>query len=170
MKTPFFPVPFDTMTANFDFAHGDPKVRSIGHADLIPIRLSHPNNCHGFKVIEGNKQFVFFTDHELGHKHVKALDTDAYMDFCRDADFLFQDAQYTGHEYVKTRGWGHSSITDAVAFGIKANVKKLGLFHHDPDRSDDELADLEATLREQLRSVDTKMDCFAVREGMTLQL
>jgi phosphoribosyl 1,2-cyclic phosphodiesterase len=170
MKTPFFPVPFDAMSARFDFSTGDPKSRSLGNATLSPIRMSHPNTCYGFKVSEEGKTFIFFTDHEIGHSHPHALQRKDYIDFCLGADLLFHDAQYTVEQYQTTVGWGHSTIPDAVNFAIDASVKRLGLFHHDPDHNDDQIADLESSARQKARSVGPELECFAVREGMTITL
>lgn len=170
MKTPFFPVPFDAMKADFNFTQGEPKVRSIGSAELIPIRMSHPNNCYGFKLVEGDKQFVFFTDHELRVRHKKSLLRDEYVELCQDAELLFHDAQYTEQEYSHTKGWGHSTIMDTVNFGIEARVKSLGLFHHDPDRTDHQIADMEMTVREDVRARSAEMECYAVRESMIVDL
>jgi ribonuclease BN (tRNA processing enzyme) len=36
-------------------------------------------------------------------------------------------------------GWGHSSWEDAVLTAKEAGVKKLFLFHHDPERTNMEL-------------------------------
>lgn len=166
MKTPFFPVPFDAMKACFNFTQGEPKVRSIGSAELIPIRMSHPGNCYGFKLVENHKQFVFFTDHELRFRHKKALWRDEYLEFCQGTDLLFHDAQYTEKEYSNTRGWGHSTIMDTVNFGVEAKVKSLGLFHHDPDRTDHQIAELEKMARDHVRAKRADMECYAVREGM----
>ena len=64
---------------------------------------------------------------------------DELVAFARSAKVLIHDAMYTGTEYMNHRGWGHSSYRDAVEFAIAAEVETLVLFHHEPDRSDDEL-------------------------------
>jgi len=60
--------------------------------------------------------------------------------FYRGADLLIHDCQYTMAEYQQNRiGWGHSPIEYVIEAANRAGVKKLLLFHHDPDRSDAEL-------------------------------
>lgn len=60
--------------------------------------------------------------------------------FFRGADLLVHDAQYTRVEYEQGKvGWGHTPIEDAIAAAVRAEVKQLALFHHDPERSDDQL-------------------------------
>jgi ribonuclease BN (tRNA processing enzyme) len=51
-------------------------------------------------------------------------------------DVLLHDSQFTEAEYAERVGWGHSSVAHAVDFARKADVGRLVLFHHDPDRSD----------------------------------
>jgi ribonuclease BN (tRNA processing enzyme) len=57
------------------------------------------------------------------------------------ADLLLRDSQYTGDEYPRWLGWGHSSTTHGATFARAAGVQQLG-FHHDPMRSDGELEEL----------------------------
>ncbi len=93
-----------------------------------------------------------------------------YIEFCRGADLLFHDAQYTTEEYETKCGWGHSTFDDAVRLAIAADVKRLGLFHHDPDRSD---ADLDAQVgrcQELIDRAGSRVRCFGVAEGMTLEI
>ena len=89
--------------------------------------------------------------------------------FFQGADILIHDAQYTHSEYISSKlGWGHSSFEHAVNVGHRAGAKKLVLFHHDPDRSDEELEQLEQKIR---RSIDgkTKMEVLIAREGMVVE-
>ncbi|MCL2790172.1 MAG: MBL fold metallo-hydrolase [Desulfobulbus sp.] len=64
-------------------------------------------------------------------------------DFFMGADLLVHDAQYTRQEYEQGKiGWGHTPIEDAIAAAKRAKVKQLALFHHDPERRDDQLDQL----------------------------
>ena len=71
-------------------------------------------------------------------------------------------------EYAARIGWGHSSITHAVAFVRAAHVGQLVLFHHDPLHSDADLDALEARATELWRG-GTQPPQLA-REGMRLSL
>ena len=57
----------------------------------------------------------------------------------READILIFDAQYTPDEYSTYRGWGHSTWLEATRIAREANVRRLVLFHHDPDHTDENL-------------------------------
>ncbi len=60
--------------------------------------------------------------------------------FARNADLLVHDCQYTFEEYTaKHRGWGHSTPEMAIKTAVMAGVKKVAMFHYDPDYDDDKL-------------------------------
>jgi hypothetical protein len=170
MTPPYFPVPFDMLSADFGFTCGDPEGTRIGSARIVNIPLSHPNGGCGLKIIENDKAFVFLTDNELDFQHKGGLTRDDYVAFSRDVDLLMHDAQYNDQEYQITRGWGHSRITSTVELGIEADARRLGLIHHDPDHSDDEIDGFVDSCREQISQANSAVDCFGVREGMEIML
>ena len=166
MQPPYFPVPFDVMKAKFDFAAGDPKKRSIGSAEIVPIRLSHPNGGYGFKIIEAGRAFVFLSDNELDFEHEGGMTRDEYIDFSKGASLLLHDAQYTDEEYRSKKGWGHTKLSSAIELSIKAEVERFGLLHHDPERTDDHMDALVALSQERITQANRKIECFGVKEGM----
>ncbi|MDX9788563.1 MAG: MBL fold metallo-hydrolase [Desulfobacterales bacterium] len=90
--------------------------------------------------------------------------------FCLGADMLIHDAQYSEEEYeTDKRGWGHSSFEHAIATGTFAKVKKLYLFHHDPARSDKDLATVEHKWRKKSPG-DNRPDIYVAKEGATVEL
>jgi ribonuclease BN (tRNA processing enzyme) len=93
-----------------------------------------------------------------------------YIKFCRGADVLIHDSQYTFSEYEKYEGWGHSTFRDAVNLAIDAGVGRLGFFHHDPDRTDDELNRIVAGCRKTLSERKLPLGCFCTAEGEQLAL
>lgn len=174
MQAPYFPVEFRHLrsTCVFECAGGHERdgACGVGACQVEQVPLSHPNGGFGFKFREGDRSFVFLTDNELGQIHPGGLEPAGYVSFCRDADLLFHDAQYTDGEYERTRGWGHSTYGDAVDLAMAAGVRRLGLFHHDPQRSDDDLERQLAWCQTRIRESGSELECFAVAEGMTLTL
>lgn len=175
MESPYFPVSFHYLKAHFDYRCEQPKMINgnclIGGIEFCPIPLSHPDGGYGFKFIENGKSFVFLTDNELGFQHDGGLTFMQYVEHCRGADLLFHDAQYTtGEYYGQTRGWGHSTYEDAVKLATEADVKSIGLFHHDPDRTDDDLERQLDACRKQIDQSGSSVDCFACAEGMVVEL
>jgi ribonuclease BN (tRNA processing enzyme) len=88
------------------------------------------------------------------------------LQFYRGADLLIHDSQYTRKEYLASKlGWGHTSFETAINNAHKAGVKHLLLFHHDPNRTDEELEELLAGYRKRLAGKSSlKIDI--AREGM----
>jgi len=96
-------------------------------------------------------------------------ENDKVARFFQGADILIHDSQYTHKEYVSSKlGWGHSSFEHAVNVAHKAGVKKLLLFHHDPDRSDAELELIEKRIQAAAGG-KTSMEVMIAREGMTVE-
>jgi phosphoribosyl 1,2-cyclic phosphodiesterase len=178
MQAPYFPVDMSAMRATFvqgcqceceSCDHSLAGASDALRCDSIP--LNHPNGGYGFKFTgTSGKTFVFLTDNEIRHHHETGLDRAAYVNFCRGADLLLHDAQYTEEEYKRTITWGHSTFRDALDIAIDAGVRQLGLVHHDPDRTDDQIDVLERECKDYLREKNSGIDCFACAEGMTFEL
>jgi len=168
MEAPYFPVQFSTMKAEFHHTQDMPIEKDVDSGRVVPIPLNHPNGGFGYKLIEGNKSFVFLTDNELGFRHENGKSTDEYAEFCKGADLLIHDAQYTEEEYKITQGWGHSTYVAATNMAIEAGAKRFGLFHHDPDHSDEEIDRIIEESRKIASGRNSKVDCFGIYEGQEL--
>ena len=90
--------------------------------------------------------------------------------FVRGATILVHDATYTTDEYDKHRGWGHSTYEDAVTLALDAGVDQLVLFHHRPERTDDEVDRCVAVCRELVERRGGRVQVTAAAEGMTLSV
>jgi len=176
MEPPFFPVPFEHLQAQLDFGcqcdHACAgKITTMnGGSRCRSVHLNHPDGGYGFKLEEQGKVFVFLPDNELGFHHENGPRFAEHVEFCRGVDLLLHDAQYTEAEYQRTRGWGHSTYGDTLRLASKAGVKRLGLFHHDPGRTDDDLDRQLEWCRQQLRDANSSVDCFACAEDMVIEL
>ena len=171
MKAPFFPVSTYQLKANFNFNIGLPREQQINKAEIIPVSLNHPNGGYGFKVVENGKVFVFMPDNELDGKEFKYGETSAdYVRFIKDADLVIHDAQYTPKEFEQKKGWGHSSFMSTINLGLQARVKRLGLFHHDPDRTDEQLDGINLIASEMIKKSGNPYDYFVAYEGQEILL
>ena len=170
MSAPLFPIQFDQLTAKINYAADCPLSFNIDSIEIYPINLSHPNIGMGYKFVEDDKIFVFLTDNELGYRHRNGRTFDEYAEFAKDADLLIHDAEYTPEEYRLKKGWGHSKYIDALNLSFKAGVKKLGLFHHNQDRSDTEQDMIVQKCRDIIKSKNTDMECFALTQTTELTL
>jgi len=133
MAAPFWPVPLPQCGAQLTFLDLPPQ-RSM---TLYGIRISwipiwHPQQCLSFRFDTPKGSIVVATDREHGQPEMDA----AFLAFCRDADALIYDAQYTPDEYPSHHGWGHSTWLEGVDVAKRAGVKELILTHHDRERTD----------------------------------
>ena len=148
MQEPYFPVRLDEATALVEF-------RSISAGDAIEIypeivvetvALNHPQDSLGFKVRTPDGVLCIITDHEHPDD---ALDPKV-VEFCKNADLLVHEAQYTPEQKRgEKRGWGHSSWEEAAMTARDAEVGRLFLSHHDPERTDEEVY----AIRDQARKL-----------------
>jgi phosphoribosyl 1,2-cyclic phosphodiesterase len=170
MSAPLFPIQFDQLKSQIIYTADCPIFFNIDSIEIHPINLSHPNIGMGYKFIEDGKTFVFLTDNELGYRHRNGRTFEEYADFSKDADLLIHDAEYTPEEYRLKKSWGHSTYADALDLSFKAGVKKLGLFHHNQERSDKEQDTIVQECRNIIKSKNSDMECFALTQTTELTL
>ncbi|MDA8141287.1 MAG: MBL fold metallo-hydrolase [Desulfobacteraceae bacterium] len=170
MAPPNFPVRFSDLKAKIVYAEGNPDQFQIGSVTVVPIQISHPNTGKGYKFIEDGKSFVFLTDNELGFVHPGGLAAVDYLKYCEGADLLMHDAEYTPQEYKLLIEWGHSSYLDVLELAFKAGVKRLGLFHLNQERTDQEVDEMVEACRKIINGRKQQMECFAVGAGMEFEV
>jgi ribonuclease BN (tRNA processing enzyme) len=116
-------------------------------AELVVSNMKyyfHPKDgCYNYKI------------EWQGHKLVLATDVEQYvgtdqrlLKFADGCDVLIHDAQYDLDQYLRFQGYGHSNFDMACQLALKANVKKLLLFHHDPSNDDNALMRIEKEAQE----------------------
>jgi ribonuclease BN (tRNA processing enzyme) len=134
----FFPVPVSYMSARLEFnLISENKWHQIGNFRVYPIRLSHPGVTYGYRIEDGHSCLVMATDSE--YQRVDRASTERYVEFFREADLLIFDAQYTLTQALDRLDWGHSTAMMGAELSHRAQVKRLALFHHDPNSSDEEV-------------------------------
>lgn len=186
MLSPFFPVELSELSSA-------KIIQSIAGSEYILFRKGEqPQVINRFRsnietsqddvVVEVMKSYahpsngVFY--YKIRHKGktvVYATDTEGYLwgdqkliDFSRNADILIHDAQYTVKQYSDPRspkqGFGHSTPEMAIDVAKKADVKKLILFHHDPDHTDEQITNIEQASKRLFP------DSQAAYEGLEIDL
>jgi len=171
MAPPNFPIKPSDLRARMEYEPVCLTDFSVDSLTVVPIAISHPNRGSGYKFVENGRSFVFLTDNELDFRHPGGLSFNEYRDFAQGADLLIHDAEFTTPEYERnTKGWGHSTIRRALELGAEAGVKTLGLFHHNQDRTDDEIEQIVQECRELLSKNGSDMECVAVARGAEFDL
>jgi phosphoribosyl 1,2-cyclic phosphodiesterase len=170
MVSPNFPVNFEDIKTTINYHESCDTLFALNSINVTPIPLSHPNQGVGYKFSENGKNFVFLTDNELNYKHPGGLDYDDYVAFSHHADLLIHDAEYLAEEYQRTKTWGHSVYKHALQLAIDAKVKKLGLFHHNQERSDAAVDGMVEDCRKIINEQRLSLECFAVHQDMEIAL
>ena len=148
---PLFPIDLSQIPATVRF-HDVPadgwEIESI-RVQALPV--SHPGTTVGYRLELEGASLAFIPDHEpvlgveLASLEPEWISGHALAD---GVDVLLHDCQFSEAEYPERVGWGHSSVAHAVGFARIAEVGRLVLFHHDPDRSDDAVDGLVERARE----------------------
>jgi phosphoribosyl 1,2-cyclic phosphodiesterase len=170
MCSPFFPVGLESVAADLQFDNLGVDPFSIGSITVRPIFLSHPNGGLGFRFEEAGSSFVFLTDNELAFHHSGGRTSQEYAEFSRGADLLIHDAEFSGRDYPANRSFGHSQFTDAVQLGLRAGVKRFGMFHLNRERTDTQVDAMVATSRRMVAKSNSSMKCFAVGNSFEISL
>jgi len=170
MAPPHFPVPARDISATITTIYSVKPHLDVGGLHIETIPLNHPNQGLGFRITENGRSFVFLTDNELDETYEQGSSYTDFVDFCRDADLLVHDGEYTHEEYRLTRTWGHSRYEDALRLAEDAGVKHLGLFHHNQERTDAEIDRIVDACRKMLTDKGSRLDCFAVAQDMEWSL
>ncbi|GAB6095467.1 MBL fold metallo-hydrolase [Desulfatiferula olefinivorans] len=170
MRPPNFPVRYSDVRAEIHYVDSCPATFDIGSVTVESIPLNHPDGGCGYKFTENGRSFVFLTDNELDYNHPGSVSRNDYLEFCRDADLLFHDAEYTPDEYRTKRGWGHSLYTDVLDLAMAAGVKHLGLFHINSERTDDDMDRIVDECRAIIDRNRSPLNCFATGYATTFTL
>ncbi len=162
MMAPLFPVPPEIFKAGIeyrDFKGGETLTPSEGITVRTAV-LNHPDGATGYRIEYGGKSICYVTDTE----HVPGSPDRNVLSLIEGADIAIYDCMYTDEEYSKSYvGWGHSTWQEAVRLCKPAGVKKLVVFHHDPDHDDDKM---DAIGREVAAAMP---GAVVAREGMELR-
>jgi phosphoribosyl 1,2-cyclic phosphodiesterase len=169
---PFFPLALKDMAADIRFVKLDSKdARQIQGFKVIPKLQHHPGQSYGYRFEKNGKTIVYSGDLELHPDNVDDVET--VISFINKADLLIFDAQYTFVEACTVKkNWGHSSNMVGVELAIKAGVKHLCLFHHDPTSTDEDLDNLLTETIKLIESIkpDYPLDVSIAWDGMIIQI
>ena len=189
MNRIYFPVQLHDLKAKIKFVpireEGEMKVFE---ANVKMIYVNHPGFTVGYRLEYNGKILVYISDNEPFDRAASASLTNfettvkekyntkdgdpnqRIFDFCQDADVLIHDATYTPEEYIDRVGWGHSHYLFTLRVAAEANVKRLYLFHHDQNHSDEKVDDILKKCKKELISRGYKFECEAAIENGTISI
>lgn len=191
MKYRYFPVNVGELASDLNYF----RLKEIpdgmgldGGVRLTTKILNHPITALGYRFEYNGRVFCTCYDHEP-YRNLFITDTEspeydeamayegeevakeqnqAVEDFFAGADLLVHDTQYTKDEYGGRVGWGHSFFEHAIQAAARAGVKRLALFHHDPDRTDNQIDELARIYCEPGKYGD--IEVFFARDGMEIDI
>ena len=173
MESVYFPVTVREFGARLVFRDLREETLEFGPVRIDTMLLSHPGYCLGYRLSVRGRVICYITDNELylpGDPRHNPRYMEQLAGFVKGADVLITDTTYRDSEYPSKVDWGHSCVSQVAELAAKAEVKRLHLFHHDPDQTD-EIIDLKlAEAREGLARLASKVECEAPAEGSTLVL
>ena len=179
----FWPVRQSELAAKIKYYKVKETTLDLGDGLKVKTRyMNHPILCIGYRFEYEGKSIATLFDHEPyrnlfptdpadpGYnedaaregEEIAREENEKIRGFFRGADILIHDAQYTPSEFKSHLGWGHSTHNLAVENARHAGVKKLFLFHHDPNRTDKQLAKLEKEFQNAVPGIKIVM----AREGL----
>ena len=155
----FWPVNIDMFNAKINFKHyttGEIKINET--LKITTCKHGHPGGASTIRVQYDRFSVTYATDCEHPSSHLNQN----IIDIAKGTDILIHDAQYTPEQLHKYKGWGHSSWEQCVELALQANVKKLVLFHHNPDYSNSILENIEKNAQNKFKNT------LSAREGMEI--
>jgi phosphoribosyl 1,2-cyclic phosphodiesterase len=159
MESPYFPVSFQELPGNISIEEVKDYSFSIGKLRVRAAQTKHPGMALAYRIETSAGSICYVPDHESAPGESPG----AIGDLIAKADILVMDAQYTLEEYRTKVGWGHGCMDDVVRVACEAGVKRLYLFHHDPNHDDAMIERMIGRARELASDCDIEID--AAREG-----
>jgi phosphoribosyl 1,2-cyclic phosphodiesterase len=169
LSAPLAPIEIRDLPASVRFESCPPNEWEVPGATVRAGSILHRGLTLGFRITCGGATLAYLPDHEPGLTGDLRTTDRAWLSgtsLAEGADLLVHDGQYTSDEYEVTRGWGHSTVGDAVLFAGRCGVGRTRIFHHDPAHDDDLLDRIEALAREAAGDADVAL----AREGEALRL
>jgi phosphoribosyl 1,2-cyclic phosphodiesterase len=150
MSPPHFPIGPEGLRGGWRFETTSPGTFSAEGFTVTALEVPHKGGrTFGYRVSDGHSTMTYVPDHcptalgpgddGLGAYH------DAAMALAAGVDLLVHDAQLLRDEVAAEASFGHAAADYAVGLGRAAGARRVVLFHHKPDRTDDALDRLAAS-------------------------
>ncbi len=167
MEGVYFPVTIREFGAHLVFRDLREETLDFGLVKIDTMLLKHPGSCLGYRVRCHGRTLCYITDNELYLPSDPRRDQrylDRLTEWVRGADLLVTDTTYRDHEYPSKVDWGHSCVSEVADLAVRAQVKRLHLFHHDPDQSDDDIDRKLDEARVHISRLGGNVECDAPAE------
>lgn len=167
MHGSYSPIASNMLSADIQFQIPDWSKQPllINGFSVMRQPMNHPNGGMSYLISCDNKTVAYVTDNELNAPD-RVVSNKQCEKFVTHVDLLIHDGQYVASDMPLKLGWGHSMISECLDLAIKAKVKNLAIYSHDPERTDSELDQLQAEINKN----NYPVNAFLSIEGQTIQL
>ena len=185
MESPYFPIGLGQLPGHIAFEELRSMEFPLGKVRAQAAFMNHPGVAVGYRLNTSKGSIAYLPDNEpfyrmRTHKSAEppTAETVAYakgeddkiIRFIQGVDALILDSQYDAEEYESHIGWGHGCVDDAVELALRAGVKKLFLFHHDPSHDDAKIDQMLAHARSLVVQAGGALKVEAASEGFRCEL
>jgi phosphoribosyl 1,2-cyclic phosphodiesterase/ActR/RegA family two-component response regulator len=187
MENPYFPISMQQMPGAITIHELKELSFKVGAIGVKAHFLNHSGVCTGFRLFTPGGSISYLPDVELCQRLRTRWKTGAdsarrqeietvpeedrnVLEFIRDSEVLMIDSQYDAAEYGQHIGWGHSCFEDGVTLAMQGGVRRLFLFHHDPDHTDEQISHMVAQARDMAARRGSPLLIEAAREGCEVLL
>jgi len=183
MDMPYFPIGLRALPANLQIEELKDLEFDVGKVRVRAFYANHPGICVGYRLFTPEGSVAFFPDNELrrgvysppspddtAQQQQARVENEKLIEFLRGTDVLIMDSQYDSTEYPAHVGWGHGCVDDVVALALRAEVKQLFLFHHDPNHDDAKVRQMTEDARRIVFDQKASLQVNAAQEGVVVEL
>ena len=179
MSPEHHPIELDQLEARVRFQDLAEGEFSIGGIRVVTQYLHHPALTLGYRFEADGQTLIYATDHEPHSLHPLSGGPGArpihhedrrHVRFLEGADLVIHDSQYTLHDFPARTGWGHAPAERVVDYALAAGVRRLALFHHDPQHDDSTVDAIVARAGEWAQKARKPPEVFAAAEGQEIDL
>jgi ribonuclease BN (tRNA processing enzyme) len=164
-RPPYWPVPMEKISqATVTAIREDVPFSPDGVFTVTPFAANHPDGTDSFKITNGHKTLIYMADCEIGT--MSAAEYEMIVSRCRGADFIICEATYHPDDYTVKRGWGHSTLTQAVQLANDSRCKRMMFAHYSYDYTDQDLD----SWAELLEDEQDKERFIFSRDGLELEI
>jgi ribonuclease BN (tRNA processing enzyme) len=148
MSPPHFPITPRQLRGQWEFGSLEPGEHEVEGFKVLAREVPHKGGrTFGYRVSDGHSTVAFIPDHcptalGPGDDGFGALHP-AVLELADQADVLIHDAQLLPSELPEA-AFGHAVANYAVTLTRATGTKRVLLFHHKPDRTDEQLDELAA--------------------------
>jgi ribonuclease BN (tRNA processing enzyme) len=160
MSPPNFPITPDQLHGEWTFGTVDEGPHRLEGFEVLAREIPHKGGrTFGYRITDGRgRSLAYLSDHApqelgsgesgLGELHPAAVELAAGV------DLLVHDAQYTVAEFATRSLYGHSAAPYAAMLAERAGAKRVLLYHHEPNRTDEQVAAIVRSVASEHPSID----------------